>query len=136
MDSNKQITPLTKTPSATKPSTQDQPRPLAKCLLMKHIHQYLYICPYICPGDTPDATQHKSERIFIPEELHKIFGYQGLRNYFDVITAAKNDKLNIGGTLPPTLGEFPVIPKKIKVKKISSPKRFLQRIIMNIGNGD
>ena len=78
--------------------------PIIKRLLLKYIHQDLDICLEIHPGDTPYETQCSSDRKFIPEELHKLFGCQRLSNYSYIITAANNGNLAIGGTPSPTIG--------------------------------
>ena len=54
-------------------TTQGNMVPHTKLLLLKYIHQDMDIFPYIRLGDTPDEKQCRSDRNFIPEELHKIF---------------------------------------------------------------
>ena len=55
------------------PPAQENMIPHTKLMLLKHIHQDMYIFPYIRPGDTPDEKQFRNDRNFIPEELHKLF---------------------------------------------------------------
>ena len=75
--------------------------------ILKYIHQYLYIFLYIFPGDTPKATQCRSDRKFSPEELHNIVIFHCLRNYSDIIVASKQGDLKIVGSPPPTISFFP-----------------------------
>ena len=113
-DSDTQITLIVNTTSTPTPSTQYHPRPLNNNLLLKYIHQYLYICPDILPGDIPDVTQFRSDRNFIPEEFHNLFGCRRFRNYSSVIASAKNCRLTISVIPPPMIGEFYTTQKKCK----------------------
>ena len=93
-------------------------------------------CPYIRPGDTPDATQCSSGSKFIPYGLHKIFGCLHLRKYFNDIVLSKNVDLTIGVIPPTALGKSYTVTKKNKVKILSRPTKFLQRIHIYIGYGN
>ena len=86
--------------------------------------RYPYIFPYMHAGETPDEKQCRSDRKFIREELHKIFVCWRLRNQSNVITVTNQGNLAIGGSPPPTIGDFTTTPKIPKCKTISRPTKF------------
>ena len=79
-------------------------------------------------------TQFRSDRNFIPEEFHNLFGCRRFRNYSSVIASAKNCRLTISVIPPPMIGEFYTTQKKCKT--LSWPTSFIQHIHMYIGYGE
>ena len=82
------------------------------------------ILPFICPWDTTDEKQYRSDRKFIPEELHNLFVRSRLWNQYNVIKVSKPINLAIGGSPPPTIKNFATIPKTTKAKTIYRPNKF------------
>ena len=115
-------------------TSQENMIPHTKLLLLKYIHQYLDILPYIRPGDTTDEKQKcRSDRKFIPEELHNIFVCWRLWNQSNFISVTNRVNLSVGVSPPPPLGDFTTIPKTPKGKTISLPIKFSE--IFQTGTG-
>ena len=66
MESLTQYSSIHKKPYPPTYPAQENLSPHTKLLLLKYIHQDLDILPYICPGDTTDEKQCRSDRKFIP----------------------------------------------------------------------
>ena len=121
--------------SATTPQTQYKKRPLTKRILLEYIHQDMYRCPDIHPGDTSNATQCRGISKFNPKELNDIFGCFCFIKYWNIIKASNHRNLAIGCLNPPILGYFTSIPKSLKGKSITQPTKLLKRINMDIVYG-
>ena len=132
MDYITQESSIQKKPYPSKYPAQENLISRTKLLLLKYIHQYLYILQDPLPEDTPDKKQCSSGKTFIPEELHKIFLCWRLRNQYNVITETKHGNLGIGETPQHKLGELTEIPKMTKGKTISWPTKFPLKNHMDI----
>jgi hypothetical protein len=67
---------------------------------------------------------------------HRIFGSRRFKNQNHLIAASSNAQLIKSGELPPTLGDFATINNPAKGKPLSQPRKYLDKVHLDIVFGD